>query len=85
MFQALENLLAQESEQELGVIIITDAAPYGGAEGTAKAIVALNEKRKSPAVIGVIAIEPAEADEALGKELSKTGGGYMKITTPKDF
>jgi len=77
---AMERVLADPKEF-FGVVIITDAAPDDGARKSAEAILALNQKRASPAIIGVVAFNPATNGEPLGRLLcGETQGAYTRIT-----
>lgn len=79
---AMTKVLADEASP-LGVVIITDCATYGGAQQDAKTIMALNAERKEPAVIGVLAINPAQDHEGLGTVVAtQSGGAYVRLTLP---
>ena len=82
LVEAMQEILKLEDDP-LGIVILTDAQPVYGANDAATMILSENAKRKNAAVIGVIAIDPQEEDEALGKVLAESGGSYIRIVTVK--
>jgi hypothetical protein len=80
MVAALEEILALE-ENPLGVIVISDAEPDGGGESAAERINAANLRRKAPATIGFIAIEPGKGQaDRLGANVARaSGGAYVRL------
>lgn len=70
-------------EPDLGVVIVTDEDPDGGALAAAAQVVALNEVRPSPAVVGVIGVFPRD-DLAFGHAVAAAcGGGYVRVVPAK--
>lgn len=86
---ALASILEKDPDEAIGVVILTDSEPtdfWGEAEPTktaASTIVALNAKRKHPAVIGVISIAAKPEDECFGLIVAKGAGGSYVRTKAK--
>ncbi|HEY4659599.1 MAG TPA: vWA domain-containing protein [Gemmatimonadaceae bacterium] len=75
---AVEEAL-RETPIDLGVIVVTDLAPDGGAESNLTPLV--ERARQRGAVLGIVGIEPAEAGaDDLGRDLAReTGGAYLRV------
>lgn len=84
MVAALDEVLALE-ESPLGVIVISDADPDGGPDSAAEKIHAANLRRKEPATIGFIAIEPGRGSaDRLGASVARaSGGSYVRLRSAK--
>ena len=77
---AMQEVLALE-EPDLGVVIVTDEEPDGGALPAADEIERLNAARQHPATIGVIGIFPSSAE--LGAAVATAAGGpYLRVVVP---
>lgn len=77
---AMREVLALE-ERDLGVVVVTDEEPDGGATAAAAEIERLNAARPTPATIGVIGIFPSDA--VLGAAVATAGGGpYLRVVSP---
>lgn len=81
---AMASVLEKDQEQSVGVVIITDAAPDGETAQVAKVVVALNQRRKHAATIGVIAINPDKENNCFGLIVANgAGGSYVRTRTTK--
>lgn len=67
---------------DLGIVVVTDADPDGGADQALEAIAARNAARPGgPAVIAFITIAPSQlVNDALGRGLAeRSGGPYLRV------